>query len=293
MFKSVAEEVWVFDAEWVPDPVAGRLLYDVPDTMPDREVVHEMWRRNGATDENPQPYLKTILCRIVSIAAVIRRTLPDKTVHVQLVSLPKEIHNDADRHEAVILSKFLTVLGQRKPQLVGFNSQSADLKIFMQRSVVHGLTMPEFCQRPAKPWEGVDYFARTNEWHVDLLDIVSGWGNTMPSLHELATLAGIPGKLDIDGQQVADLWLNGAFERIVQYNECDAFTTYLVWLRMAHFGGFFTGEEYAVEQERVRTLLAEKAQEPRYAHLLAYQEAWEHLQARHLESTQVSSHRSP
>lgn len=287
MFKSVAEEVWVFDAEWVPDPVAGRLLYDLPDTMPDRDVVHEMWRRHGATEENPRPYLKTILCRVVSIAAIIRRTLPDKTLRLQLVSLPEKPQNDAERQEAVILSRFLTVLGQRKPQLIGFNSQSADLKIFIQRSVVNGLSLPEFCQRPNKPWEGVDYFARTNEWHVDLMDIVSGWGNAMPALHELAMLSGIPGKLDIDGQHVAVLWLDGEFERIVQYNEFDAFTTYLLWLRMAHLGGFFSSEEYKSEQEHVRALMAEKAQEPRYAHLMTYREAWDHLQARHLGTTTV------
>jgi predicted PolB exonuclease-like 3'-5' exonuclease len=126
----------------------------------------------------------------------------------------------------------------------------------------------------------VDYFARTNEWHIDLLDIVTGWGNTRLSLHELAMLSGIPGKLATDGQQVADLWLDGAFERIVQYNECDALTTYLVWLRMAYFAGFFSAAEYAAEQAQVRDLLAEKARIPRHAHLAAYQQAWEQLQAR-------------
>lgn len=289
MFKSVADEVWVFDAEWVPDPVAGRLLYELPETMPDREVVHEMWRRNGATEDNPKPYLKTVLCRIVSIAAVIRRRLSDETVRLQLVSLPEETQRERERDEAKILFRFLTALGQRqpKPQLIGFNSQAADLKIFIQRGVVNGLTVPDFCRRPAKPWEGADYFARTNEWHIDLKDVVSGWGNTMPSLHELATLSGIPGKLGIDGQNVADLWLDGEFERIVRYNEFDALTTYLLWLRTAHFGGFFSLQEYAAEQERVRTLIAEKAQEPRYAHLMIYQEAWHHLQAQHLSSVQA------
>jgi predicted PolB exonuclease-like 3'-5' exonuclease len=289
MFKSVENEVWVFDAEWVPDPVAGRLLYDLPDTMPDREVVQEMWRRNGATEDNPKPYLKTILCRVVSIAAIIRRVMEGKTVRLQLVSLPTDTQSEEGRDEAVLLSRFFTALGKRspKPQLIGFNSQSADLKMFIQRSIVQGIAAPAFCERPDKPWEGVDYFARTNEWHIDLMDIVSGRGNTRLSLHELATLSGIPGKLDVEGQHIADLWLDGEFERIVQYNERDALTTYLVWLRMAHFGGFFSAEAYAAEQERVRALIAEKAQEPRHAHLIAYQQAWDHLQSQRLRSTQV------
>lgn len=286
MFKSIANEVWAFDAEWVPDPAAGRLLYGLPDTMSDREVVHDMWRRHGATAETPRPYLKTVLCRVVSIAAVIRRVLPDMTVRLQLASLPEDPANHNARDEASLLGRFLTVLGQRRPQLVGFNSQAADLKIFLQRGIVRGITAPEFGRRPAKPWDGVDYFARANEGHIDLLEVVRGRGNTMPSLHELATLSGIPGKLDIDGQHVAELWLDGEFERIVQYNEFDALTTYLVWLRMAHFGGFFSPEAYAAEQDRVRALLAEKAQTPRCAHLVSYREAWDRLQARQCFSQQ-------
>ena len=68
MFKTVADEVWAFDAEWVPDPAAGRVLYGLADTWTDRMVVEEMWQRNGATDDDPMPYLKTILCRVVSMA---------------------------------------------------------------------------------------------------------------------------------------------------------------------------------------------------------------------------------
>ena len=279
MFKTVADEVWAFDAEWVPDPAAGRVLYGLADTWTDRMVVEEMWQRNGATDDDPMPYLKTILCRVVSIAAVIRRVTPDGEVKLLLHSLPEHIDCLADCDEAVILSRFLTGLGQRKPQLVGFNSHAADLKIFMQRSIIKGISAPAFCARPDKPWEGKDYFARGSEWHIDLKEVVSSWGKAMPSLHELATLSGIPGKMDIDGKRVGEMWLEGDLRGIVHYNECDALTTYLVWLRMAYFGGFFTEGTYHEEQEHVRVLIGEKAQSPQYEHLIAYQEEWDRLRA--------------
>jgi len=280
MFKTVANEVWAFDAEWVPDPAAGRVLYRLSETLTDREVVEEMWQRNGATDDDPMPYLKTILCRVVSIAAVTRRVTPDGEVKLLLRSLPEHVDCAADCDEAVMLSRFLTGLGQRKPQLVGFNSQAADLKIFIQRSIIKGISAPAFCTRPDKPWEGKDYFARGSEWHIDLKDIVSSWGKAMPSLHELATLSGIPGKMEIDGKRVAEMWLEGDIKGIVQYNECDALTTYLVWLRMAYFGGFFTAEAYRQEQEHVRVLITKKAQCPQYGHLIAYWEEWEKLRSR-------------
>ena len=111
------------------------------------------------------------------------------------------------------------------------------------------------------------------------MEQISSWGKAMPSLHELATLSGIPGKMDMDGKRVAQMWLEGDVRRIVQYNECDAFPTYLVWLRMAYFGGFFTEEAYHEEQERVRVLITEKVQSPHYGHLIAYREEWDRLRA--------------
>src|SRR5712691_3706038 len=37
MFKTVANEVWACDAEWVPDPVAGRVLYGLSEALADRK----------------------------------------------------------------------------------------------------------------------------------------------------------------------------------------------------------------------------------------------------------------
>ena len=279
MFKTIGSEIWAFDAEWAPDPKAGRLLYRLPDDMPDRDVMAEMWRRGGATEEEPQPYLKTILCRVVSIAAIRRKTEPDGSVRVSLMSLPHIGAGTApDVSEAEILSTFLNAIGEHKPQLVGFNSHSADIKILIQRAIVNGVSAPEFCKRPEKPWEGVDYFARGGEGHIDLKEVVSGFGKGTPSLNELATLSGIPGKMDVDGKGVAEMWLSGDLKGIVGYNEHDALTTYLTWLRIAYFAGFFDLEGYGREQALVADLIRSKIEEGQ-EHLKAYQREWERLQA--------------
>ena len=73
MFKGMRSEVWAFDLEWVPDVESGRRAYALPSAMDDETVLEEMWQRGGATDDDPHPYLKTVLCRVVSIAAVIRK----------------------------------------------------------------------------------------------------------------------------------------------------------------------------------------------------------------------------
>jgi len=116
MFKEIKDELWAFDAEWVPDPNAGRLLYDLSDDLPDREVMDEMWKRNGATAEDPKPYLKTVLCRLVSIAMVIRIRNPSSNeVTLDLRSQPKDPTLLEDCAEAASLDKFLGSIERRSP----------------------------------------------------------------------------------------------------------------------------------------------------------------------------------
>jgi len=244
MFKTVKQRVWAFDAEWIPDPVAGKLLYGLPDNTPDLDVFKRMWKEGGATEEDPTPYLKTVVCRIVSVAAVDRFESGRKA-KLHLLSLPRELDDPVQVSEKNVVGTFLDKVGQYKPQLVGFNSSSADLKAFIQRSVVLGIQAVEFCRRP-------------------------------PSLNEIATLSGIPGKLDVNGEEVAFLWLDGKLDEIVAYNEFDALTTYLVWLRVAHFGGHFTSAEYEVEQQLVRELILSEIENGK-VHLKKYLDEWDRL----------------
>lgn len=278
MIRDVKERVWAFDCEWIPDPLSGRLLYEVPDTVTEpREIMEVMWQRGGASELDPTPYLKTVLCRVVSIAVVERRVRSDGHISLNLLSLPRHPADPDEARETHVIETFLRALGQHQPQLVGFNSRDADLRILVQRGVVLGLRAPQFCARPDKPWLGVDYFARGDEWHVDLRQVVGGFGRTVPSLHEIATLSGIPGKIEVEGSRVAELWLEGRLKEIVDYNEFDALTTYLLWLRLAHFAGHFSSEQYEREQDLVRELVIAESKSPERAHLEKYRAEWERL----------------
>jgi predicted PolB exonuclease-like 3'-5' exonuclease len=276
MFKSVARHVCAFDLEWVPDPQAGRRVYDLPDDLPDADVFQVMWERGGATPEKPRPYLKTVLCRVVSVSAVIREQSPNGEVNLRLTALPKEA--DHPMAEGELIEKFLGYVGKYKPQLVGFNSLTSDLPILLQRGIATGVSAGSFCQRPDKPWEGTDYFARATEAHVDLKNILSGWGIGTPSLHELAAVLGVPGKMGTDGSTVVDLWVEGDVRRIVEYNHFDALTTYLVWLRTAMFAGFFSPAQYRAEADRVRRLIDDSIAAGEH-HLTRYLNKWDQFQA--------------
>ncbi len=274
MFKTVHQAAWAFDAEWVPDADTGRRVYGLPSDWTDEEVVAEMYQRHGATDEQPRPYLKTVMCRLVSLSAVARTEEEGGAVRLQLRSLPATTDPKARQaSEPEIVRRFLDGVGRTKPQMVGYNSGSADLRILVQRGVVHGIRAAAFAERPDKPWEGVDYFAG-GDWHVDLIEVLGGRGRGRPSLHEMASACGIPGKFSGSGDSVQDLWASGELGAIIAYNEFDALTTYLLWLRVAHFGGFFDSEQYREEEDRVRDLLERESARDGREHLAEYLREW-------------------
>lgn len=272
MLKLLANEVWAFDAEWVPDPHTGRRVYGCDPHLSDDEVLQEMWRAGGATPSDPTPYLKTVLCRVVSVSALIRKQDAEGNVSVKLHSIP--IGDAGPLAERELLTRFLGALGKARPQVVGYNSVSADIPILIQRALVNGVTSPEFCKRPNKPWEGIDYFARGSDHNVDLKEELSGWGKGTPSLHEIATACGIPGKMDTTGEDVVNLWKQGNIARIVQYNECDALTTYLLWLRLAHFAGLIDADGYAREQRGLEEYVGALVSTGAKPHLVQYLEKW-------------------
>jgi predicted PolB exonuclease-like 3'-5' exonuclease len=180
--------------------------------------------------------------------------------------------------EVDLLRRFLTGIGKSKPQLVGFNITEADLPILLQRAAVCGVTASNFCVRPEKPWEGRDYFTRYTDWLLDLRQLYGGRGRSTPSLHELACAARIPGKIDVSGEQMVDLWLKGDISRIVAYNEFDALTTFLLWLRTVRLAGLLSAGEADAEettlQHYLTTLIANGRQ-----YLDAYLKKWDALQS--------------
>ena len=150
----MAQQIWCYDCEWAPDLMAGRRLYHLPADVPDGEVLRVMWENAAGYDpeKNPQPFLKTILCRLVSIAAVVRTVSPTQGVSLALWTVPalgtplvgEPRVDPAGVPEAEILRAFLVHYERRAPLLVGYNSRNADLHILFQRAFVNGLQLPEF-----------------------------------------------------------------------------------------------------------------------------------------------------
>src|SRR5215204_4966591 len=265
-----------FDLEWVPDAAGAQRLLGLPETISESEAISELWKYSGATDENPRPFVKYLFSRVVSIAFLSLRMVERDGVHVtefKLHSLPRLPLQEREVDESYIIERFLYFIGEREPNLVGFNSNDSDLQVLIQRGLVNEISAAWFCARPDKPWEGRDYFYRFGEQHLDLLRLFSN-GSMKPTLNELARFCGFPGKIDVKGDQVVDMWLNGDVQEIVEYNQIDALNTYLLWLRVVHFCGKLTDEEYQTEQFTFRDFLEEECSKPAAQHVRKFLDCW-------------------
>ncbi len=255
MIKSFSPTTCAFDCEWVPCPATARRLLSLPSDCSDRAATEAAWRAY-AKEDGERPFLKLVLCKVVTIAAVFRAATPEGHIALELFS------QDCDAEgEAHLISSFLERVAGGSWQLWGFNSASSDLPILKQRAIALDVPLPKFSKRPPKPWEGMDYHdARNSDAHVDILEQIGGFGGaSRPKLHELAVACGLPGKLDVAGDEVAEMYLEGRIAEIRAYNETDAVTTHLLMLRLAHVAGLLASDSYRGELLAVEKLVKAQA----------------------------------
>ncbi|CAN5137830.1 3'-5' exonuclease [soil metagenome] len=279
MLKSPLPELALFyDLEWVPDAAGAKRLFELNDDVTELDAMQCLWEHSRSySEQNPRPFLKYMFSRVVSIAFLSRKSVyrdGEAVVEFSLNSLPKLPLESDDVNEAAIIDRFLYIVGDRCPQLVGFNSSESDIQVLIQRGMINEVRSPDFCKRPNKPWEGPDYFdSRNSEAHLDLILRFSR-GNMAPRLDEFAKLCGFPGKIDVKGDQVTDLWLEREITKIVEYNQIDTLNTYLLWLRMVYFVGQLEEEDYFNEQEQFREFLTLESQKPEKAFVGEFLNKW-------------------
>ena len=180
MLKSPIQELALFyDLEWVPDAAGSKRLFDLPEETTEIEAMQRLWEHSPQydADKNPRPFLKYMFSRVVSIAFLSRKIVyreGEKVPEFSLNSLPKLPVESDDVDEVAIIDRFLYIIGDRRPQLVGYNSSESDLQVLIQRGMICEVSAPKFCERPVKAWDAGDYFKKwDNEDHLDLLKLFS------------------------------------------------------------------------------------------------------------------------
>jgi predicted PolB exonuclease-like 3'-5' exonuclease len=120
----------------------------------------------------------------------------------------------------------------RRPTLVSFNGRGFDLPMLELAAFRYGVSLPGWFLARAKssdqPRNRYNITA-----HIDLMELLTNFGSSrfVGGLNLAANLLGKPGKMDVQGHMVQDLFNAGRLADINDYCRCDVLDTYFVFLR--------------------------------------------------------------
>lgn len=120
----------------------------------------------------------------------------------------------------------------QKPSLVSFNGRSFDIPLLELAAFRYGVNLAAWFHLAGKSFEQPRNRYNT-EAHIDLHELLTNFGCTrfVGGLNLAANLLGKPGKMDVQGHMVQDLYNEGRLAEINDYCRCDVLDTYFVFLR--------------------------------------------------------------
>jgi predicted PolB exonuclease-like 3'-5' exonuclease len=157
---------------------------------------------------------------------------------------------------------------KERVKLVTFNGRSFDFPLLELAAYRYGC--------PAR-----DYFLssrnRFGGGHIDVMDWLTNFGalRLAGGLDLLSKLLGLPGKMDVSGDQVYALHCDGQDQAINEYCMFDTLDTYFVFLRTRVMTGEITLEQEHILVRRAKAWLENKTAElPALAQYLANWGEW-------------------
>ncbi|WP_200763549.1 3'-5' exonuclease [Nitrosophilus alvini] len=229
--------ICVFDCETIPDIDLLRQNFDVKDIEEDflatQKAVADYEAKSGTT------FLPLPFHKVVAISAVIADDFGKF----------KKVSSIEGENEKEMIENFLRFIDRHNPKLVSFNGRSFDIPMLLLRALKYNLSCPSYFETDNQilnktKWE--NYRQRYSEqFHTDLMEVLGHFGAVRGlKLDLVCQMAGIPGKFDISGDQVAELYYRGEFRKIKEYCESDVLNTYWLYLKYELLKGNISYEDY-------------------------------------------------
>lgn len=261
--------LFVFDIETIPDTGAVANLTGVHDldiTVRRQALADYHLSITGGKNAFPrQPFHKIVA--ISFLEAEIGDDGGRETYHLS------ELRSGGEEsfEEKHLVRGFFQHIRTRRPRLVSFNGRGFDLAVLKYRAMVHGIDAG-FLYTMGDKWNS--YTSRySDDWHCDLMEVLSDYGaSARVRLNELCAVMGFPGKVGVDGADVARLVDGGNLKAVRTYCEADVLNTYLVYLRhMLHRGRINTAGYNQAIGDIIALIDTEGGERP---HLTEFMEAW-------------------
>lgn len=241
--------ICIFDCETIPDTTLIRQQFHLEGD--DRQVTEEAFRMQE--EKSGSSFLPVPFHQVVAISAVIS----DDFGKFEKVS---SIEGESERE---MIANFLAFIDRHNPKLVSFNGRNFDMPMLMIRAMKYNLSCPAFYDKDNQilgksKWDNYRY-RFSDRFHVDLMDHISEFGAVRGlKLDLLCTMAGIPGKFDVSGDQVHQLWYDDKLDEIKEYCESDVLNTYWLYLKYELLKGNMLLEDYLGYLEEMRQRLPQK-----------------------------------
>ena len=164
-----------------------------------------------------------------------------------------------------IVRKFWQGLTNYRAKLVTFNGRCFDMPLLELAAFRYGCSAHDYFYNSRNRFGGN---------HIDLLDWLSNYGacRLAGGLDLLSKLLGKPGKMEVSGDQVYELYRAGRLQEINDYCLFDTLDTYFVFLRTRVLLGEFSVKEEADLVARARDWLGGRVDE--VPALRQYLEGW-------------------
>lgn len=247
----------VIDTESVPD---GRLLAAVKypgETLTSEEAIEKARTEARETNWNKSDFLPVSFH--IPVAVCVLRVGTDFSL--QAVTCLDAPHF----RPAEIVKKFWFGLSCVKAKLVTFNGRAFDMPLLELAAFRYGCPARDYCQGSRNRYGGNV---------LDLLDWLNNFGACRHSggLDLLAKLIGKPGKMEVSGDQVYQMYLDGKLAEVNDYCLCDTLDTYFVFLRTRVVTGDISPEHEVELVAKAKEFLEAKTAE--FPILRQYLDRW-------------------
>lgn len=204
----------------------------------------------------------------IPVAVVVAKLRADFSL-VDIVSL------DAPEFRPHVITKTFWAGWEhyKHPTFVTFNGRSFDIPLLELAAFRYGVAVPAWFNTLER-----SYQQNRNRYnlqaHLDLHELLTNFGSTWfrGGLNLAAHLVSRPGKMDVQGDMVQDMFAQGRLAEISEYCRCDVLDTYFVFLRCALLMGQISLEREQELTRETKTMLEAQAQDhPAYQQ---YLDAW-------------------
>lgn len=259
---------FIFDTESVADGnLVARIRYPGQELKPAEATAKYRADMFAKYDSDFIPYTYQ-----VPISVAIGKVGPDFEL-IEVVVL-----DDPEFRPHVITEHFWRGwLKYNKPTLVSFNGRTFDIPLLELAAFRFGISVPDWFSIGEKAYD-----QRRNRYnhnsHLDLQELFTNFGATRLSggLNLFANLLGKPGKMNIVGHMVQELYEQGELRKINDYCRCDVLDTYFVFLRSAVMIGQISIEREQQLVQRARQYLEQQAEHvPAYGEYLSAWGEWD------------------